>query len=207
MRQSAQVRLFRALLVSAVVVSLAAAGHLAGGGTPPPVFLLVGAGVGVLGPVVWLAAHRLTLPRVLLVLAAAQVGLHGAFTASDALATCFAGAHGHHRLSVGLSCLPGAVPAVGHHELTGAWLGMVAGHVAAGVVTAVVLARTDAGLWWASAWLRPLVTAARPPRLPVRVRQSCPSATQHPGLVWRGLRRDRVRGPPAPPAPGRAVRG
>jgi hypothetical protein len=53
MDQRAPLRLLRALLVTGVVLALAAAGHLAGGGALPPLVVLMGLGAGVLGPVAW----------------------------------------------------------------------------------------------------------------------------------------------------------
>jgi hypothetical protein len=73
---------------------------------------------------------------------------------------------------------------------------MLAGHVLAVLVTALVITRAEAALWLALERLRPLFGLIRQAALPAAARPLRPVA-EHPVLVWRGLRRDRVRGPPA----------
>lgn len=198
----------RALLVTAVVVSLAAAGHLAAGGALPPALPMLGLGAGLLGPVAWVARRTLSLPRVLALLGATQLGLHEVFTAWSIPADCPAGGHGHHLPPApGLSCLPGSATGAGHHGLDGAGVAMLAGHVAAVLLTAVAISTAEHALEWALTWLRPLVTVPRPPSLPLGFRQGDLPPAERPGLSRRGLRRDRVRGPPVLRAPRGACWG
>ncbi|MUN63125.1 hypothetical protein GMA12_08225 [Kocuria sediminis] len=206
-RRAAACRL-RALLITAVVLSLAAAGHLAAGGAPPPALPMLGLGAGLLGPVARVARRTLRLPRVLALLGATQLGLHEIFTAWSIPADCPAGGHGHHLPPApGPSCLPGTASGAGHHGLDGTGVAMLAGHVAAVLLTAVVISTADNALEWALAWLRPLVAGPRPPRLPLGFRQGDLPPAQRPRVRWRGLRRDRVRGPPALWAPRRTCWG
>lgn len=207
MRQRAPVRLLRALLVTATVLSLAGAGHLLGGGVLPPAGLLLVLGLCVLAPVAWLTGRRPAPARLLAVMGAAQLGLHEAFTALSA-AACPGGPHGHHAApAAGPPCLPGILPGAGHHELTGAGPAMLGAHALAVAATAVLLARAESGLRWALEWMRPLLAPPRPPLLFLAAAQPCPPPPGHPVLSWRGLYRDHVRGPPAatgPRSPGRA---
>lgn len=199
----------RALLVTAVVVSLAAAGHLAAGGDLPPALPMLGLGAGLLGPVAWTARWPLRLPRVLALLGVTQIGLHEVFTAWSIPAGCPAGGHGHHTPpAAGPSCLAtGASGAAGPHGLDGAGTAMLAAHVAAVLLTAVVISTAEDALWWALAWLRPLVAVPRRPRLARESRQRVLPPARRPTVRWRGLRRDRVRGPPALWAPRRTCWG
>ncbi len=201
MRRRAPVRLLRALLVTATVTSLAVAGHLLGGGTLPPPLLLLGVASCVLGPVAWLAGHRLTPARMLAIVGIAQLGLHEAFTVLSAPTACSAGGHSHPVDPAAPSCLPGLAPGAGGHELTGPGLAMLGGHVLAAAVTAVLLSRAEAGLWWALEWLRPLLAPSRPPRLPLGTPRPCPPPPEPPAPVWRGLSPERGRGPPVPAGP------
>lgn len=192
----------RSLLVTAVVVSLAAAGHLAAGGALPPALPMLGLGVGLLGPVAWVARRTLSLPRVLVLLGVTQIGLHEVFTAWSTPTDCPAGGHGHHMPPApGQSCLPGGVPGMGHHGLDEFGAAMPAGHLAAVVLTAVAISTAENALEWALAWLRPLVAVPHPPRLPLGFRPGDLPPAERPVLRRRGLRRDRVRGPPVPRAP------
>jgi hypothetical protein len=198
MEQRAPLRLLRMLLVSAVVLALAAAGHLAGGGGLSPLAVVIGLSAGVLGPVAWVSRRQLTLGRLVVLLGGAQWGLHEAFLLTSPGAACGPVPGGHHgtRLGPGTACQVGSVLEVGHHVISGQGAAMLAGHVLAVLVTALVITRAEAALWLALEWLRPLFALIRPAFLPAAARRLRPVA-EPPVLVWRGLRRVRVRGPPA----------
>ena len=132
--------------------------------------------------------------RLVVLLGAAQWGLHEAFLLTSAVAACGPVAGNFHSTHSGAStaCLVPSVLEAGP--------AMLAGHVLAVLVTALVIARAEAALWLALQWLRPLLGLVRPAPLPAAVRALLPAA-DHPVLVWRRLRRDRVRGPPAATVP------
>ena len=197
MEQRAPLRLLRALLVTSVVLALAAAGHLAGGGALPPLSILIGLAGGVLGPITWASRRRFSWWRLVVLLGAAQWGLHEAFLLTSAVAACGPVAGNFHSTHSGPStaCLAPSVLEAGHHAPSGHGPAMLAGHVLAVLVTALVIAQAEAALWLALQWLRPLLGLVRPAPLPAAVRALLPAA-EHPVLVWRRLRRDRVRGPP-----------
>ncbi|GAA1753814.1 hypothetical protein [Kocuria aegyptia] len=198
MEQRAPLRLARALLVTAVVLALAAVGHLAGGGGLPPLIVLIGLAAGVLGPVTWASGRRLTLGPLLVLLGVAQWGLHEAFLLTSTVPACAAVPDSHHSTHLGpdTACPTGLVLEAGHHGPSGHGAAMLAGHVLAVLVIALVITRAEAALWLALEWLRPLLGLVRPTGLPAAARSLMPAAEQ-PVLAWRGLRRDRVRGPPA----------
>lgn len=200
MERRAPLRLLRSLLVTAVVVALAGAGHLLGGGALPPVPVLLGLGTLVLAPVTWLAGRRLGPGRLLAVVGTAQLGLHEVLTALAAPAAC--SGRGHHAGStVGLSCAAQTAAGGAHHDPAGTGAAMLVGHVLAAVLTTLVLSRAEAALWWALEWLRALVGLPASPRnLPPVPRPAAP-APRHPVPVRRGARPDRQRGPPAATAP------
>lgn len=199
MEQRAPLRFPRALLVTSVVLALAVTGHLAGGGGLPPLIVLIGLAAGVLGPVTWASGRQLTLGRLVVLLGAAQWGLHEAFLLTSTIPACAAVPDSHHstHLGPGTACPTGwSVLEAGHHGPSGQGVAMLAGHVLAVLVTALMITRAEAALWLALEWLRPLLGLVRPAGLPAAAWPLMPAAEQ-PVLVWRGLRRDRVRGPPA----------
>ncbi|MEX5262284.1 hypothetical protein [Kocuria sp. CPCC 205263] len=198
MEQRAPLRLLRALLVTAVVLALAAAGHLAGGGSLPPLVVMIGLAAGVLGPVAWAGGRQLTLGRLMVPLGVAQWGLHEAFLLASAVPACAPVLDSHHSapLGPGTACPTGSVLEAGHNEPSGQGAAMLVGHVLAVLVTALVITRAEAALWLALEWLRPLLGLVRPAVLPAAARP-LRQAAERPVLVRRGVRRDRVRGPPA----------
>ncbi len=209
MDQRAPLRVVRAVLVTTVVLALACAGHLAGAGTLPPLVVLVGLGLCVLVPVAWAAGRCLTLGRLLMLLGAAQLGLHRAFTVLSAAPTCgpVTGHHGRHGPHPGLISVCPGEPRLDTDQHLPIVHGpaMLAGHLLAVLATAVVLARLDASLELAWAWLRPLLAPAHPARLTCESPRPLVPQDGRPMLVWRGLCRDRVRGPPIAGRSGRST--
>ncbi len=198
MEQRAPLRLLRALLVTTVVLTLAAAGHLIGDGALPPLAVLVSLAAGILGAVAWAGRARFTGGRLVVLLGAAQWALHEAFLLTSTDAACGPVAATRHSAHVdpGTACPTQSVLEASHHSAPGQGPAMLAGHVLAALVTTLVITRAEAALWLTLQWLRPLSGLLRRASLPVTARPLMP-ATDHPVLVWRGLRRERVRGPPA----------
>jgi hypothetical protein len=165
---SAPLRLPRALVVTALVLGLAAAAHTAGGGHLPaaPVFALLA--VLVLLPVTVLARRRLTFPVLTGVLGAGQVALHGAFTSFSPPIHCGTvgvAAHTHHQAAVLPECVSAQVADDMVNDLGLISLVMLAAHALAVAVTALLLAHGEVLLWRMLAWLIPgiPVTAVMPP--------------------------------------------
>lgn len=206
MDQRALLPVVRTVLITALVLALAAAGHLAGGGTLPPLAVLIGLGVGVLGPVAWAARRRLILGRLLVLLGACQLVLHEAFTRLAAGPVCASVTGHHHGVGVAPACAGRAGLETGHDLASSQGVAMLIGHLLAVLATAVVLTQVESAVWLALEWLRPLLCPARPARLLPVTRQLCVSAVDQPVLGSRGLRRDRVRGPPTAGVPRRDSR-
>ncbi len=199
MDQRAPLPMARTVLITTLVLALASAGHLGGGGILPPLIVLIGLGVGVLGPVAWAVRRRLTLGRLLMLLGATQLVLHEAFTRLAAGPACapVTDHHGpHHGVGAVPACPGGAGLETVHHMASSQGAAMLIGHLLAVLATAVVLTRVETAVWLALEWLRPLLCPACPTRLlPVSPQLGAPPA-ERPVLGWRGLRRDWVRGPP-----------
>jgi hypothetical protein len=193
-------RLFRAALVAGVTMSLAAAGHVLGGGAlPGPAVTAVLAAL-LLAPVVWLAGRQLSLLTLLGVLGAGQLLLHTAFTSLSRGAVCpppLAGQTPHHGPATGAGCSATDSVALSLHAGDVADApDMTAGHFLALVSTAWLLHKGEEALWQLLAWLRPLVQLPRPAgTIPV----SPEAAIFHLAFVpspRRNLRHHSLRGPP-----------
>lgn len=210
-RLPAPFHLARTGILSTGILTLAAGAHTLGGGAlPTPPILAALLALTLLASV--LATRiRLGLLAMTAVLGTGQVLLHEAFTALAGTATPQAALPAGHQHDDG-AALAGALqhlsPALGHSGAPSEHLaqghgslahdpGMLLAHVAATLLTALLLARGEAALWALAAWLRPLFRAAKTPVLPVAGRAlRAPFAPEPPRLPWRTLRRDRLRGPP-----------
>lgn len=166
----APLRHLRALLLTGLVFSLSAAGHLLGGGIlpgPGPAAVMFAL---LFQPVMLLTTRKLSFNVLLSVLITGQAVLHQAFMAFSPMA---------------------------HHGSAPGNQAMLAGHLAAAVVTAWFLSRSETALWRLLAWLQPLVTIPVPAVIPAR-----PAVVfiRNPLLVpspWRNIPANSLRGPPA----------
>ena len=79
---------FRAALVTAVAVSLAAAGHVLGGGQLPDIGTVAMTAAVLLAPAAWLARRQLSFAVLFALLGAGQLALHMAFAVFSAGASC-----------------------------------------------------------------------------------------------------------------------
>lgn len=163
-------RALRTAVVTVVVLALAVAAHVAGGGHVPS-----GPAAGAAVVAVALGAHvatrrQLTTVALLALLAAGQFVLHHVFMALDAArgpvdATAMPmGSPGHGHPVALLAVAPEASSGVSGLA-AGVDLGpvvltpMLASHVVATLLTAVVLAGGERAVWRLWAWLAPLVVA------------------------------------------------
>lgn len=210
-------RLLRALALAVVLLGLAGAAHVLGGGALPHPGVLAGVVGLVVAAALVITPRRLSTRRLLAVLGAGELALHHTFAllAANTLApvehslapggalagVVGAGHHGHGYAvvgtvagSVGSAGSLGAMDDMGH--ATGAaGLLMLTAHVVATVVTAVVLARGEAALWLLAAWLLPVLVLVRQLwALPVLLaRPAYRTATYRP--LWTATVAPR-RGPP-----------
>lgn len=202
----------RAAMVAAMIVILAAAAHVVGGGELPAPGIL--AAVMALTGMAATAATRLKLnfAAMAALLGTGQLVLHEAFSAFSSPAwpgqPAGTGRYlGHHTPSGQLAGLPladlpldAANSAATHlHQFDTVWAGLMpAGHSLATLACAFLLAKGEAALWSLAAWLRPLVQLPKP-EMPDAV--AAPVASGWPAasapLPWRNLRTDSLRGPPA----------
>ncbi|MDQ1056687.1 hypothetical protein QFZ23_000588 [Arthrobacter globiformis] len=204
----APLRLFRAALVTLMSVSLAAAGHVLGGGQLPDIVTLAVTAVLLLGPAAWLARRELSFSVLFGVLGAGQLTLHAAFTAFSPGASCLP------RLPLAqlpgsLAPLAGGLTHGGHADLscTAAMETMpmdeganspavLAGHLLAMLATAWLMRRGEAALWQLLAWLRPLVRLPRPAGFTPASHRPAAWPTVFVAAHRRNLRHDTLRGPP-----------
>jgi hypothetical protein len=199
-------RVARTVAVSAAVVGLAVAAHVAGGGRPPRTLGLVGLALATAYVCAWVARRRLSLPVLTVVLAAGQWALHHAFDLLGASCAPAAPAvHAGHAVAAG-SCEPVTTAAglvAGRHLATPSWA-MLLAHVAATAVSALVLASGERALWalcgLLAALLPALPRAAAPVAVPVRRAPDVAAAPRPRRAVL--LRVSPRRGPPtASPRP------
>jgi hypothetical protein len=203
----------RAAMVSAMIVTLAAAAHVVGGGELPAPGIM--AAVLALTGMAATAATRLKLnfAAMAALLGTGQLVLHEAFSAFSSPAgpgqPAGTGQYpGHHTAFAPLTGLPltgGPLDAAGSaaahlHQFDSAWAAglMLAGHALATVGCALLLAKGEAALWSLAAWLRPLVQlpeAAMPDAVAAPAAAGWPADSAP--LPWRNLRADCLRGPPA----------
>jgi hypothetical protein len=193
-------RLFRAVLITGMAMSLATAGHVLGGGAVPGPGATAVLAILLVPPVAWLAGRQLSLLALLGVLGAGQLMLHTAFTAlspGDICPQSWAGQPPHHGPAAGAGCAATDSAALSIHTGEGAAPDMTAGHLLALVSTAWLLHKGEQALWQLLAWLRPLVQLPRP--------AGTVPALLEPGVFRRAvvppprrnLRHDSLRGPPA----------
>jgi hypothetical protein len=187
-------RLLRAAAVSATVLCLAAAAHVAGGGTMPAAGVVLGLSVLTLLPVTLLAGSKLGPATMAAILAASQLALHQAFTALSTTAVCTEAGHHAYAGAGSLECVATAAS----HGASQHGAAMIGAHVLAAALTGLLLVRGEEAIWALAAWLRPLAKLPAAVVLLVRPRQALPS----PGtlLLPRSLcqlRLEPLRGPPA----------
>ncbi|WLQ04722.1 hypothetical protein [Arthrobacter oryzae] len=203
----------RAAMVAAMIVTLAAAAHVVGGGELPAPGIM--AAVLALTGMAATAATRLKLnfAAMAALLGTGQLVLHEAFSAFSPPAgpgqPVDAGQYpGHHPAFAPLTGVPftggpldgGGSAAVHLHLFDSAWAAglMLAGHALATLSCALLLAKGEAALWSLAAWLRPL---AQLPEVAMPDAVAAPAAAGWPAdsapLPWRNLRADCLRGPPA----------
>ncbi|ABK02027.1 conserved hypothetical protein [Arthrobacter sp. FB24] len=194
----------RAAMVAAMIVTLAAAAHVVGGGDLPAPGIMA-AFLALTGMAATAATRcKLNFPAMAALLGTGQLVLHEAFSAlSSPAGAAPAEPAGHHPASVPFPGLPldAAGSAATHlHQYESPWVAglMLGGHALATLACALLLAKGEAALWSLAAWLRPLV---RLPRAAMPDVVAAPAAAGWPEdsapLPWRNLRADCPRGPPA----------
>jgi len=199
MMTRASFRLLRTGTIAAVILGLAAGGHLAGGGVLPEPAILLGLCALTVLPVSVATKFRLSFPVLAGLLGAGQAGLHWAFHALSTAAPLAGPAPSGH-VWHGQSPMPSMtghfMTPAGTQAAADDWQ-MFAAHAVATVATAAVLARGEQALWALAAWLRPLVEVPAPWTIvPARVPRPCTAPIV---LTWDKLVR-RIparRGPPS----------
>ncbi|MHA7155992.1 hypothetical protein [Arthrobacter sp. TMN-50] len=161
MYSSGLLRVPRSLGITAAIFSIAAGAHVLSGGVLPPPGILAALGAVSVVPVAALSGRRFSFLMLIALMGAGQISLHGAFTA----------------LSLPGRCLPSVSAGLPHHEpvscagsaqaLPGYVVEHPAGfifiaHLAAVLLTALVLAKGDEALFGIRQWLAPLLNILRP---------------------------------------------
>lgn len=201
MTMGSALRFGRSAVVAAAVLCLAAGAHTAAGGAMPPAAVVLALGALTWLPVMVLAGRRLGPVTVLAVLSFGQLALHQAFELFGTVQCAPSGPMAEHAGHAGHLGHAGhaavALDCVSASAHTGNSPGMLAAHVLATAVTALMLARGEAALWALAGWLRPLVQLPTATAAPVRV--SLPINTQAPLPLYTAylVRLMPLRGPPA----------
>lgn len=163
-------RALRGTAAAAIATTLASTGHTIGGGTPPPLWLLMAVTVLAAPVSVALVGGRRSFLRLAAAIAAAQIFLHAAFAAVGSLSPLGGGAHEHPAMPMPMPMLAngGAPHTMGHLSPA-----MLCGHILAGLVTIALVAYGEQLLVVIARGIRRLLTrpqAAVPavhPRVPV----------------------------------------
>ena len=198
-------RLLRTSLVGATILGLAAGAHMMAGGSLPPAPIMAAILALHLMLTTFATKFRLSLPAMMALLLTSQLVLHRAFDALSHGAhatTSMPAGHGvMHSDAYTATMLARAMPltgqsaeAMGHSAMSGA---MMAAHLTASVLTAVLLAYGEHALWALAAWLRPLYRRAAVVQVFALPNPGAAIAPRPlPRLPWRNLRPDTRRGPP-----------
>lgn len=194
----------RALITGSTVLGLAVGAHVVGGGEPPS-----GPAIGVLAVLVLvasslLARHRLRLLTLVPALAVIETALHGVLsvlpTAADLAAVQQPGHQLGHQHG---ATLPAPLPVVAEHVHAGTSPAMLGSHLAATVVTAVLLIGADRAARTTAHLLRtalPLLLARPVGPAMTRVRLRMHAAAPLVRASAGSCRSHRRRGPPLLPA-------
>ncbi|WP_060915310.1 hypothetical protein [Microbacterium oleivorans] len=183
------VRVVRAGGAASIATLTAAAAHTVGGGTPPAPWLVVAVALLAWPIAVLIVGTRPSSRRTATAVAAAQALLHSAFALVGDTAPRSAALSGHHHGDILLGPVSGAAMPVD--------AAMLAGHVVAGILTAVAVCHGERMLRAVARGirelLRPAVAVIVPPRSTI---PALPTSAPHglrPRLLLADLSR---RGPP-----------
>lgn len=198
--QRAPFRLLRTAALAGSILSLAAAAHVSGGGHLPPAPVLAACLSLVVLGITAVTRWKLKAPVLGLVLAGGQGLLHSLLSMlSPAAADTPAfrpGLPGIHRHALAGS---GALLPVGQdahpHPAWDLGPAMFTAHLAATVLTALLLAKGEAALWALAAWLRPVFILAPVTFVPV-LPPLVTAPRRAPVLRWIMLGTHPRRGPP-----------
>ena len=196
-------RLFRAVLITGATMSVAAAGHVLGGGALPAPGAVAVLAALLLIPVAWLAARELSFLTLLGVLGAGQLLLHEAFTSFSAPAVCLpslTGQMSHHGQAMVMGCSaagPASMPL--HLGIGSDSPPMLACHVLRTAGDRLAAAQGRSGTLVTPGLAPPPRAAA--PTLGGHSRTPTALAAGRPFVPapWRNLRTNSLRGPPAQP--------
>lgn len=153
--QRAPLRLPRAGAAALTVLTLAAGAHVAAGGQLPPLPVLTAVTAIICLSAVILARRRMTAPLLAGYLSGSQLVLHLAFSLLANPGTSGPAVQHHHGFTTA-PWTPAGTPAPHEHLAADAGSTMGLLHLAATLLTAILLARGEAALWALAAWLKPL---------------------------------------------------
>ncbi|MCW2133440.1 MULTISPECIES: hypothetical protein [Crystallibacter] len=200
----------RTIVVTVVVIALAAGAHTAGGGTLPAAGITATLGALLLLPVRLLVSRQLPARALLPVLAAGQLLLHELFGLLSPHQGCApaGGPPAHHGPGPGTWCAAAAdaVPAAHLHLGEGLpALPMALAHLLAAAVAALMIARGETALRFAADCLLALFRLPAPAQWIPAVRV-LPGTCGSVPVARTGYRRDSPRGPPAGIGPAPTLR-
>lgn len=158
---SRQLRLVHAAAVSAVATLIAAVSHTIGGGTAPHPLLIAAVAVLFLTPTAVLIGSRPSRIRVAVAVLTAQGAFHvlfqllGAPSAAGAGTAAAGGGHAHHLALAALAAVGGA-------PVAPVDTGMIGAHIAAAVLTTVLLWHAESMVRAVAGWFRALLRRASP---------------------------------------------
>lgn len=187
---SRQLRLLRGTASSSIATLIAAVSHTVGGGAPPHLLLMLTVSVLLTPVAALLVGTRIRLPGLAAAVTATQVAFHTLFAVAGEIAPSAVGGGGHQHGPLVLRFPPQGATASAMDAP------MAAAHLAAAVLTILLLRRGELLVQTVVRWVRMLLR--RPlnaPRLPVAAPPGAPCSTPRAArrlladCAWR-------RGPP-----------
>lgn len=190
-----RLRALRGTAAAAIATTLASTGHTIGGGTPPPLWLLLAVTVLAAPLAVALVGGRRSFVRLAAAIAAAQIALHAAFAAVGSLSP-IGGAHEHLAMPMPMP-MPMLASGGAPHATSHLSPAMLCGHILAGLITIALVAYGEQLLVGLARGIRRLLT--RPQATALMVHPRVPVLSPAPLLAHaaRFLTALTRRGPPA----------
>lgn len=192
-RTRAPFRVPRAAAVAVTVLALAAAAHMFAGGQLPAFPVMAALTAVVALSAVMLAGTKMTAPILAAYLGGCQAALHLSFSALSGPGTPIPGP-AHHAGTVA-GAATAAAGAAHDHLSADVSFGMLGMHLAAVLLTALLMARGESALWALAAWLRPLIDPPKPTGIQGTRFITVTPAEPMP-LQGKALGRPPARGPP-----------
>lgn len=193
-------RILRSVAMGGSVLGLGISAHVAAGGSLAAPLIMIALAAVTMATATVLTVRRLNVAVLLATLLGSQWLIHTVLEAASTSGTASAGAintagQAMHGMTMDLhGAMP--LPSTSMHSMADhPW--MTVAHVAAAVVSALMMAKGEAALWMLAAWLRPLLALPDVVVLESPTRRVLSQRVASSRAPWRNLRTHKDRGPPS----------